>query len=244
MAAQVVEDVRASCPRAIALQLGLLASTYTVHNTCVYRQAEAQTAESSRACQRMASRRGRLSVRSMGCVSRYDGREGEEDRRPGTGYCYMETSARQQVGREAVQVFRAATSSWDGAVGTTGSGPGWMRRGAGLGNRMSEIFPNSMALPLSRPSRAPNPARYRLYIDVCMYVCTPTTVHCARCSTTPSPLAAISAAPVCGLATHLRDTAHQVCRCSDEFPLVEFPLVFESRPVTIPHMPKRPVTMM
>lgn len=90
-------------------------------------------------------------------------------------------------------------------------------------------------------SRFPVPPEHPIPLDTSYtytYVCTP-TVHCARCSTNP-PLTAISALPACSLATHLCDTTHQVCRCSDGFPLAEFPFVCGSRPMTIQHMPKCP----
>lgn len=61
-----------------------------------------------------------------------------------------------------------ATSSWDGAAGVMGSR---MRRGAGLAfaqQDMPESSPNSMALPLSRPSRLTQSHQVRARVH-CIY---------------------------------------------------------------------------
>jgi hypothetical protein len=151
----------------------------------------------------------------MGCVSRCDGREGRKTgglaiatviwkRLLGSRRAEMQFKYSEQLPRAGMARLARRGPRMDATRGRFG----------GTGCQKSSQIPWH--------SRFPVPPEHPIPLDTgCTYMYSngalPTLHH-------RTPLDAISALPVCGLATHLRDTAHQVCRCPDGFPLVEFPI--------------------
>ena len=169
----------------------------------------------------------------MVCVSRCDGRGGgRQGGWSGASYCYKRLLRSRWAERQfkySEQLPRAGMARLARRGPGCNAGPVW-----GTGCQKSFQIPWH--------SRFPVPPEYPIPLDTgCTYMYSNGALRTLQHR---APLDAISALPACGLATHLRDTAHQVCRCSDEFQLVECPFVFGSEPMTIPHMPRCPAAIM